>query len=126
MAKWEFRDDMTLDTYTFEINPNEGGSPTYVKKINFEATTAPDGQTLIYEGQADPRKMSFSGTVLTRDQYEAMVEWFGKRVPIHLTDDLGREFMIFITSFQAQRQRAVHYQWKHTYTVDATILDGDV
>lgn len=122
MNKWTFYDPVTLDSYLFHVNPNEGGSPEYAKTISYAETTAPGGNVLMFEGADPPRHGSFSGTILERDQYEAMVEWFNKRYIIRIIDDLNREFDVIITKFSARRQRAVHYQYKHTYTVDYTIV----
>jgi len=123
MAKWRF-DDLTDSTsYVFEINPNEGGSPQYKKTIQTSNTAAPDGKTLIFEGRDEPQQLTFSGTILSQAQYDAMVTWFNKRHQIQITDDLSRQFMVYITGFEPKRVRAVHFPYKHTYTVTYTVLD---
>jgi hypothetical protein len=121
---WHFRDLTTdpVEEYLWEVNPKEFGFG-FTKKIGYEATAAPDGRTLLYEGRDEPQKVSFSGTVLSQDQYDKMVYWFNKRHQIEIEDDLGRTFSIYITSFQPRRQRARHYPWKHTYECEAYILD---
>lgn len=123
VVKWTFYDATTASTYTFAINPNEGGTPLRRKTISYQNTAAPDGKTLIFEGRDEPRKISFSGTLLEQAQLDAFETWFEKRHQVRVTDDLGREYWIYITSFEPKRARARSHPWKHTYTCEATILD---
>lgn len=121
--RWTFEDPNTLETYTFAINPNEGGSPQYSKKFEYRNTSAPDGKVIVFEGRDDPQTIEFSGTLLTQAQYDAFVTWWDKRYQVKITDDLGREFWIEIESFSPKRERAVHYPYKHSYTIKAIIVD---
>lgn len=122
VVKWVFTDSVVPETYTFEVNPNEGGSPTRKKNITGQPTTAEDGTAVLYEGQ-DPRPTTtFSGTILTEAQYDAMIAWFNKRYPITVDDDLGRTMTIYITGFDPKRAQRRSHPWRHTYTVDVVIL----
>ena len=114
---WTFYDPVDDETYNWEINPNEGGYPARNKNILFEATAAPNGHTVAQEGRDTQETFSFSGVILTLNT------WFEKRNQILLTDDLGREFWIYIKSFNPTRQRSAKYPWRHNYTIDAIILD---
>lgn len=123
VVKWVFHDPVTLIDYTFEINPNDGGSPAFEKNIIYESTTAPQGKTLVFEGADKPQKLSFAGVILYESQYQAFLDWWRKRYQIDVTDDLGRTFSILIEAFRPARKRSALYPWKHDYTIDATILD---
>lgn len=120
---WEFYDPVEDETYYLEINPNEGGYPSRSKNIIYESTAAPNGQTLAYEGRETPAAISFSGTILTESHFNALNNWYLKSNQIRLTDDLGRIFWIYIKSFNPQRVRSVSYPWRHTYTIEAIVLD---
>lgn len=120
---WVFTDPTDSTTYSFPINPKDDGSLQYEKQITYKNTSAPVGKTLIYEGQDQPKATSFSGTILSQTQYEAMVLWFTKRHQIQVVDDLGRTFMIYITAFKPSRKLSRTYPWRHDYTVEYTILD---
>lgn len=122
LQRWTFHDPQTDDTYTFAINPNEDGSPQYTKSLGTQKTAAPDGGLLLYEGRDDAQTPQFTGVVLYRLQYDAMIEWFNKRYPIEMTDDLGRVITIYITSFEPKRVRNVSHPWKHTYSVKFVVL----
>lgn len=123
VVRWEFFDGSISETYTWEINPREGGSPQYEKNIIYENTSAPSGKTLIFEGQDRPAELEWSGVILSQAHYDTLLTWFEKRRQIRLTDDLGRVMWIYITAFLPTRKRAVGRPYKHEYTMRATILD---
>lgn len=125
---WRFHDPIGNgtsgpETYILPVNPNEGGSPGFKKTINFQATSAPDGKTLMFEGRDEVQTLEFSGVILTEAQYNAFIYWWKKRHQIHITDDLGRQFWAYITMFDPKRERAHNYPWKHSYTAAATVVD---
>lgn len=123
VVKWTLYDPVLTETYAMEINPSEGGSPQRRKSVNTKATAAPDGKLLVFEGRDDPQELEWKGVILSQDHYEELNSWFDKRRQVMLTDDLGREFWVYITHFEARRQRAIHYPYKHEYTMRALILD---
>ena len=122
---WKFRDKTTdpVEEYTWEINPKEM-SVAFTKKINYSTTAAPDGRVLMYEGRQEPVKINFSGTILSEDQYIAMVYWFSKTHQIEVENDLGQIGSIYITSFTPRRDHTSrNYPWKHEYSCEAIVLD---
>lgn len=123
LVRWRFYDPGTLETYTFAINPNDGGTPTREKQFQYQSTAAPNGKTLVFEGRDQPQKISFSGTLTDESQYTALNTWFDHVNQILLTDDLGREFYIVIETLTMTRKRNATTPWKHDYSVTATIVD---
>lgn len=121
-VRWTFYDPTNSTTYTFPINPSEGGSPIHKKTMTYQNTLSPGGRVLIFEGQTEAQEVEFSGTILDQAQYDAMVLWFNKRHQIRLTDDLGRQFNIYITEFTPKRERAYHHPWKHSYSVKYVVM----
>lgn len=119
VTRWTFFDPTTSTTAEFEINPNDGGSPSLVKNITASSTVAPGGATILMEGSSQLQDFTFSGTILTQSQYDQMVTWFTKTNVIQLTDDLGRTYDIYIKEFAPKRVRASSHPWKHTYSVTA-------
>jgi hypothetical protein len=124
VQRWTFTDPVTSAVYTFEVNPNEGGSPQYKKTISSQSTVAPGGAVILFEGADEPRTGSFSGSILSLGQYQAMTTWFSKRYPIVMQDDLNREQTIYITEFAPKRQRSALYPYKHTFTVNYIVLES--
>lgn len=125
VVRWTFTDNATAETYTFPINPNEGGTPPLEKTMTYTNTAAPNGRALAFEGRQKVREGSFSGTLLEETHYTAFETWYEKRNQITMTDDLGRSFEIYITKFDAKRVRAATVPWKHTYVVNYVIIDWD-
>lgn len=125
VQRWTFTDPVTSETYEFEINPSEGGSPSLEKNMTYTNTAAPEGRALAFEGRPNVQTSQFKGTILTEEHYNAMMYWFGVKNQINMTDDLGRTQSIYITKFDPQRVRAVQHPWKHSYTVSYFVLDWD-
>jgi hypothetical protein len=127
VVRWTFDDPVATETYTFHVNPNEGGSPSYEKTINDERTTAPDGKALLFEGQDKVQRLEWSGVILEQAHYDKYVEWWQKRRQIKVTDDFGREFWIYLIAFTPTRrirgQRT--YPWRHDFRATAIILDWE-
>lgn len=121
LVRWTFFDPSVPETYTFAVNPNSGGSPDYAKTLTTQPTTAPGGKTLLFEGEDRPSRFEFAGVLRTEAQFDAFVTWWNKRLPIRITDDLGRQFWIYIDTFTPRRVRARRAIWKHSYSVEATV-----
>ncbi len=124
VVKWNLYDPTVPEGYTFEVNPNQGGTPPLKKAITYQSTTSPFGKTLIFEGRDQVQEETVSGTLLTQVQLENLQYWFDKRHQVLLTDDLGRQYWIYITSFTPKRERARSHPWKHSYELSYTILDN--
>lgn len=123
VVRWTFYDPTVPETYTFPINPNDGGTPGIAKNITTEVTAAPDGSAIIFEGRPSPQTVTFDGTILDQSHLENLITWFSKEHQVRLTDDLGRQYWVYLTSFTPKRVRAATRPWKHTYSAEATILD---
>jgi hypothetical protein len=122
VVRWVFTEPATSDTYTVEINPNDGGTPGVAKSFQFSDTCAPDGQTVVFEGRDKPQTMDLSGVILHETHLQALYEWTQKRNPIVIKDDLLREFTVVIEEFTPTRKRSALYPWKHEFRLKATLL----
>ncbi len=121
--RWKFYDAIGNIEITLPINPKEGGSPSYKKNIQTQATTAPNGNTIIFEGQDEVKTYEWSGVILEQSHYQLLVTWFEKRRQIRITDDLNRVIWVYITEFTPKRQMSYQYPWKHEYSLRALKLD---
>lgn len=121
---WRFEDPTENTVETMSINPNDGASPSYSKSLTKEQSTAPGalGRVLIYEGADHPSEFTFSGVILTQQQYEFLQRAWQKRHLVRLTDDLGRQFVIYLESFTPKRVRSATHPWRHTYEANAVIV----
>lgn len=120
---WILEDLVTSETYSWEINPKDLTLPRR-KSMSYMATAAPGGRVVAYEGRDEPRKMSYSGTILTEEQYDNLTSWFEKRNLLKLTDDLGREYGVYVTSFEVQRSfHSAQFPWRHNYSGEMLLID---
>lgn len=123
VTRWKLYDAVDDLEFTFTLNPREGGTPQSRKTVNYQNTAAPGGNTLIYEGRDEVQTLEWSGIILEESHLNQLQSWFEIRRQLLLTDDLGREFWIYITSFTPQRIRTINRPWRHDYTMSAIILD---
>jgi hypothetical protein len=114
--RWTLSDPATGEFYTFDINPNAGGSLPLQKNITYYATTADDSVTVFYEGADQPQQVQVSGTLLSETQYNAMVYWYSKRRQVLLTDDLGRQMWVYFTQWTPTRKWSYQNPWRHDWT----------
>jgi hypothetical protein len=121
-VKWQFYDpDGEGTTYNFSINPDSYSSDSVLRNIKDEATSF--GSRVFFEGRKTPRTFSFSGTILSEDQYNVLYAWANERRQIRLTDDLGFQNWIYIKSFNPTRQLKPNVPWYFTYSIEAVSLD---
>jgi hypothetical protein len=125
VVKWIFKDywetGPTPYTYTWEINPNDGGSPESTKTMTILQNVGPNRMNLVQEGQTTVPTLSFSGVILTQAHYEKMELWFDKRVLIQLTDDLSRNFYGIFSKFSPKRSRHGGNFWYHNYDAEFAV-----
>lgn len=117
---WVFQDVTTGDEYEFAINPVDASVPSLTKSVTTQYTAA--GIPINWEGRPVPQTISFSGTILTEEHLNIMITWVEKSTQVNLSDDLGRRYWIYVTSFSPTRQYSPQYPWRHEYSAEATVL----
>lgn len=129
VRRWVYRDLVSGETYTVPINPNAMTTPYPQRKFIYKSTTAgPAGTTVTNEAHADPQQWQYSGDILDKAHFDALVYWSRKQNRVQITDHYGRAFIITIDQFNPVPKRAVNVPWRHTYTVSASvyaIFDAD-
>lgn len=120
--RWTFYDPTDDSSYQFEINPNQGGTPTLTRNIKYQSSSGVNGSPILFQGRDSLSQVQVSGVIRERSHLEAMQEWYSKQRVVQITDDLLREFSVFITGFSANRKRSAAYPWKHDYTLNYVIL----
>ena len=123
MAKWEFFDHVTNVNVPLEINPSDVDMGGVQRTISETSASSPTGKRILFEGRRQPQKMVFTGVTFTKAQYEFFEDWANKNYQIRMTDDLGRQYWIYITRFAPTRRRAFNQPWLTDYTMEATVLD---
>lgn len=129
---WSFVDPETTDQYFWPVNPNtDGGSNSRVRNTGF-SVEAGMRRTSLNEDTIDnivmfvnieQKTFNYSGFVYTQDQLDDMVAWCEKEYPIEMYDDLGRGFLVYITTFSLSRVRSRQNPYKHSYNFNGIILE---
>lgn len=128
VQKWRLEDPAPPpglpSSYTFEINPNEMGSPMPVRQVQVQGTTAVNGQTLMWEGARQPATLQFGGTLLTYEQYNALRHWtYERKGRLFLWDHFGRRMVVVLHNFSPVPVRTTgRFRWRHTWTIDCTVI----
>lgn len=128
VVKWRFEDPADSNpatrTYQFEINPNQMNSPFPNRSVSVMGTTAVDGQILMWEGMREPAQLTFGGTILSAEQYEALRSWvYDRRGRIFLWDHYGRRMIVVLQAFVPEPVRTTgRFYWRTTYTINAIVL----
>ena len=125
MAQWTLFDPLgnggAGETYTFPVNPSEGGTPAKRRPFTEESNVA--GGVILFEGARPPMHIEFSGRIRDQATFEALYDvWFEKEHQVRLTDDLGRIFWIMFAEIDPKRMRAARVPWKHSYSMQAVVL----
>jgi len=130
MTRERFRDSAAiLADYTFEINHSDEDSQQNTLNMQRSAVTTGVG-FVRQQGEPGPRILSYSGTILTTSQYDAMMSYAEACATrtIFFRDVEGTEYEVLITSFTPKRERvAVNPRqsdilWKWSYQLQMEII----
>ncbi len=128
VLRWRLQDpaDATPDgVYEFPWNPNKMTSPFPARQLTAKATTAIDGQVLLWEGATMPANWTFGGAIKDAAHYEALRSWvYDRQGRLLVHDHFGRMLVVVLKEFKpdpGEKMRVGRY-WYHTYTVDAVVL----
>lgn len=123
VVRWELYDPDLATTWVFPVNPNTGAAPQFEKSIASKTTAANNGKVLFFEGRDAPMTIPFSGVILAEAHYLAMIEWFGKRRQLRLTDELGQVWWVYLTKFSPKRKNRHSHPWAMDYDAECIIVD---
>jgi hypothetical protein len=128
VLRWRLQDPSDpspAGTYRFPWNPQKQTPPFPERAITTQATTAIDGQILLWEGMAQPAAWTFSGVIKDAAHYEALRSWvYDRQGRLFLYDHFGRRLVIVMKAFKpsAEANVKVGRYWHHSYDVDALVL----
>lgn len=130
---WRFYDPVTFEEYFLPVNPREdSGSFSISKGTKYEVATSTYvdnsntlrvNDTVIQDSPSEQEGFAYSGTIYTKDQYDAFTLWFDKDYPWQIRDDLGREILVIVDKFSTDRIRSNKFRWKHGYNFSGIILE---
>ena len=118
---WILQEADGVDYYEFAINPLSAKMPSVRRTITRERTAT--GNPILFQGRSAPQVLSFSGTILTEEHLNALRTWVQKETQVHITDDLGRGYWVYFTTFSPTRQRSNQSPWRHEFSAEAIVLN---
>lgn len=118
---WTLSETTTPSSYAMSVNPKEATAPPLSKSFNVEVASL--NTLALIEKRDETSVISLQGVVLDKDQLDQMYLWFDKQFEITLTDDLGRQNLVYILSFAPTRDKVrIGYTWRHTYNMEMLVL----
>jgi hypothetical protein len=130
MAKWKLYDPEEDQYFSFEYNPSkDDGSFALNKSTAYQVNAGSyrdnsnrdNIANIIFESHKEVKKFSFSGNIYNKDEFDRLELWFSKKYDLILTDDLNRNFRIYVSSFSPSRIRSRQFPYKHSYTVKGIV-----
>ena len=116
LGRWQYEDPVTSAIYQFTVNPRTQGSPIAPPVLTEKQTTT--GAPVTSEGMAKAVSMVLTGFCLTEAQYDDLLTWADKPYRVFLTDDLGRQFVVYTQAFQPVYDKShPNNDWYCTYTL---------
>lgn len=122
--KWVFVNPPTGETYTLPINPNRMTSPHAPRNVFSEATTAPDGQMIMWEGARRCQPWTIEGFILDQAHYEKMEQFLALNNRIIIVDHRLRAWICSIESFEPQKIGYETNPYWAKYSLTAFIYGG--
>lgn len=120
LHKWLYTDPQTSSTYEFPRNPEKMTSPVLDRAITAQGTLG--GGFATWEGQAVAKQMTFTGRVLNKAHYDALVAWHKKQNRFTITDHFGRVMTVVPLSSDLVPDTKRTSYWNHEYTITVLVL----
>jgi hypothetical protein len=97
-------------------------SPFTDRQITAGVSTG--GNILLTEGaQPANANWTFSGTLLTQEQYLSLASWvYQRQRRIYVYDHFGRRITCVLKKFDPKPKRSIQYYWRHEWTITAVVI----
>ena len=125
--RWVLTDPATAETWQMPINPNEMTSPFGSKNLkhSYGARGFWGGTERVALFQLPPGvvEWEWKGVIRTKEHYDSYVYWASKKGVVHVTDHLGRTWVVFLRSFEPEDRRPMAtVPWRLKFTVKAMLV----
>ena len=119
-GKWRIYDG--VDSWNFDIGPSSGGQVSKQKNFSIQSASGPYGSTVLFETAESPLDYSISGTIIDKRMLDSLNYWYNNSSLVHIVDDLGRDFRIFIVELNLKRVNKLESQYFYTFDMKALIV----
>lgn len=120
--RWILQDPAgVLDQFEFTSNPKTMADPYGARFLTADQTTAPNGQSLIWEALPHAIEWEFAGYLDSEADLTALQDYSNLRRRFFLIDHQDRVWITIFTGFDPQPKRVAATPYAHDYTVKALL-----
>lgn len=123
-VRWILHDPVADETWTMPINPDSGSEFPYRRTFAAGTGWRKDDRVRLFEQKPRGEEFNWSGVIRTQAHYDALLAWASKSNAVTLTDHIGRQLRIYITSFEPvdrKPTRRLSTRWR--YTMKSILLE---
>lgn len=120
--RWILQDPIgVLDQFEFTYNPTTMSDPYGARAFSSDPTTAPNGQSIVWEALSKAVEWTFSGYIDAEADYLALEDWTSLRRRFFVIDHQDRYWVAVFTGFDPQPKRVIGKPYAHDYTIKALL-----
>lgn len=124
-TRWVLQDRASvLAEHEFTYNPTTMSSPWAPRTYTTDATTAPDGQAMIWEAIERAVDWEFAGYIDTEADHDALLAYGALNRRFYVIDHRQRAWTCTFVSVDLQPRRVIGKPYAFDYTVKALIYGG--
>ena len=119
---WTITDLVTTEVWEFTYNPNGMTGPHNDRATVTSHLSPIDGSIRGIRKLAEPKDWSFSGFIRSEDHFDQLRDFAKRGNLCHLTDHLGRTFLIRLIQFiPKERTPTKTVSWRFFYEMKALV-----
>jgi hypothetical protein len=113
-------------SYTFPNNPSSMSTPHASRAMAMESTSAQDGQSVVFEGAAQPVDWNLEGFCFEQAHADALETWQQTQYRFWVVDHLQRAWLCSFESLDWTYVKDSQHPWAMRYRIKLWIFDGPV
>jgi len=127
VVRWVLQDPTSGgESFVFPISPSKMSAPHAARVFASEHSTAPDGQSLTFEGAPLGVDWTIEGACRTSEFHDTLETFLAMPRRVYLIDHLSRAWTVTLESIAWTRLPEAYNDWAFTYQLKAIIYAGPV
>lgn len=121
--RWTLKDTVTNDVFSMPINPDSMTSPEPDRNLTFGASGFRNDRVRTYAVAPDAKEWQWGGVMRDKAHHDALHDYASRKVPVEVTDHLGRTYRVVITQFDVTDRRPTKtVNWRLRYQMTVRII----
>lgn len=116
VTRWKFYDPVADESFTFAINPISMSTPYPPQQTVSQGQSPITGMIGATRAPRPANEWSFSGFIRTEAFQTSMEYWFAKNNKVHLTDHIGRTWIVvpeLFGPYPRPNRRSNDHRWQY-------------